>query len=114
MLFGKKLGYNTNYSFGWYKGAATGLVHLGCRMTRIVRMGSHTGQDQLCSRLNQHFINENKDRSIFRKNIGKCLLNMRDDPYLEIWELDLTTRDSKNKFNHLIKYDYQKSIERNN
>jgi len=37
---------------------------------------------------------------------------MRDDPYLEIWELDLTTRDSKNKFNHLIKYDYQKSIER--
>ena len=37
---------------------------------------------------------------------------MRDDPYLEIWELDLTTRDSKNKFNNLIKYDYQKSIER--
>jgi len=33
---------------------------------RIVRMGSHTGQDKLCSRLNQHFINENKDRSIFR------------------------------------------------
>jgi aspartate oxidase len=34
---------------------------------RIVRIGTHTGRDQLLSRLKQHFINENKDRSIFRK-----------------------------------------------
>jgi hypothetical protein len=37
---------------------------------RIVRIGTHTGKNQLHSRLKQHFINENKDRSIFRKNIG--------------------------------------------
>jgi len=39
---------------------------------RIVRIGTHTGRDQLPSRLNEHFLNENKDRSIFRKNIGRA------------------------------------------
>ena len=34
---------------------------------RIVRIGTHTGSNQLVSRLFQHFLNENKDRSIFRK-----------------------------------------------
>jgi hypothetical protein len=34
---------------------------------RIVRVGTHTGNNQLRSRLRQHFIVENKDRSIFRK-----------------------------------------------
>lgn len=32
---------------------------------RIVKIGSHTGVNQLPARLNQHFIKENKDRSIF-------------------------------------------------
>jgi hypothetical protein len=41
-------------------------------MDRIVRIGSHTGQNKLLSRLREHFINENKDRSIFRKNIGRA------------------------------------------
>ena len=52
---------------------------------RIVRIGTHTGQDNLKSRLKEHFINEVKDRSIFRKNIGRCLL--RNDPFLQDWEL---------------------------
>ena len=30
---------------------------------RIVRVGTHTGDDQLPSRLVQHFVNENKDRN---------------------------------------------------
>src|SRR5262245_29962296 len=33
---------------------------------RIVRAGTHTGENQLRSRLRQHFLIENKDRSIFR------------------------------------------------
>ncbi len=33
---------------------------------RIVRVGTHTGANQLPSRLKQHFGQENKDRSIFR------------------------------------------------
>jgi hypothetical protein len=63
---------------------------------RIVRIGTHTGKDQLFSRLNQHFQKENKDRSIFRKNIGRALLNKTNDPFLQKWELDLTTKKSKN------------------
>ena len=35
-------------------------------VNRIVRVGTHTGQNQLRSRLRQHFLTENKDRSIFR------------------------------------------------
>jgi hypothetical protein len=44
-------------------------------LDRIVRVGTHTGDGQLRSRLNQHFVKENKNRSIFRKNIGRCMLN---------------------------------------
>jgi len=79
---------------------------------RIVRIGTHTGNNQLPSRLKQHFINENKDRSIFRKNIGRVLLNKRKDDYLEKWELDLTTRKAKENFGLSIDKEKQKAIER--
>ena len=59
---------------------------------RIVRIGTHTGKNQLRSRLFQHFLNENKDRSIFRKNIGRALLNKDKDSFLGQWEIDLTTK----------------------
>ena len=49
---------------------------------RIVRVGTHTGDDQLRSCLRQHFLLENKDRSIFRKNIGRAPLNRDYDPFL--------------------------------
>lgn len=80
---------------------------------RIVRIGTHTGKDQLRSRLKQHFVNENKDRSIFRKNIGRALLNKQDYGYLKIWELDLTTRDAKERFGNQINTEKQKKIENN-
>ncbi|MFH1307946.1 MAG: hypothetical protein ABIH72_03770 [archaeon] len=82
------------------------------RYNRIVRVGSHTGKNQLRSRLNQHFINENKDRSIFRKNIGRALLNKEKDPYLKIWELDLTTRKAKDKLSNLVDKEKQQKIEK--
>jgi len=78
---------------------------------RIVRIGTHTGGNQLRSRLKQHFLNQNKDRSIFRKNIGRALLNQSNDSFLEYWELDLTTRKAKEKYSSLIDLGYQKSIE---
>lgn len=79
---------------------------------RIVRVGTHTGIDQLRSRLKQHFINENKDRSIFRKNIGRAILNRNKDPFLEKWNLDLTTRAAKNKYAHLVDFEKQAEVER--
>lgn len=79
---------------------------------RIVRIGTHTGKDQLRSRLKQHFINENKDRSIFRKNIGRAILNKEKDSFLHKWELDLTTKESKDKFSAGIDFNKQKEIEK--
>ncbi len=66
---------------------------------RIVRMGTHTGEGQLPSRLQQHFSLSNKDRSIFRKQIGRCLLI--GDPYANVWEIDFTTRQAKENSSHL-------------
>lgn len=79
---------------------------------RIVRIGTHTGYNQLRSRLNQHFIKENKDRSIFRKNIGRALLNKDNDSFLEKWEIDLTARKAKEKYSGLIDFGKQDEIEK--
>ena len=79
---------------------------------RIVRVGTHTGESQLRSRLKQHFVTENKDRSIFRKNIGRALLSKTKDPYLDVWELDFTTRAAKAKSGKLIDGQKQREIER--
>ena len=62
---------------------------------RIVRVGTHTGQGNLRQRLEEHFLTENKDRSIFRKNIGRALLKSRNDPFLDQWERDLTTKQER-------------------
>lgn len=77
--------------------------------SRIVRIGTHTGNNQLRSRLRQHFLNEMKDRSIFRKNIGRCLLARDNDPFLAFWELDLTT--SAAKAAHAGKIDFKKQAD---
>lgn len=79
---------------------------------RIVRVGTHTGKDQLRSRLDQHFIHENKDRSIFRKNIGRALLNRDHDPFSDQWELDLTTHAAKLKYIGIIDLVKQLQVER--
>jgi len=68
---------------------------------RIVRIGSHTGTDRLAKRLEEHFLVPNKDRSIFRKNIGRALLNHAHDPFLEHWERDHTTRANRDKYGHV-------------
>ena len=79
---------------------------------RIVRIGTHTGNNQLRSRLFQHFLNENKDRSIFRKNIGRALLNKDKDIFLEQWEIDLTTKNAKNLYSNSADFIKQKETEK--
>jgi hypothetical protein len=78
---------------------------------RIVRVGTHTGWNQVRSRLEQHFIKENKDRSIFRKNIGRALLNRDYDSFLEQWEIDLTTHAAKQAYSAMIDSEKQKIVE---
>ena len=81
-------------------------------LKRIVRVGTHTGENQLQSRLKQHFVKENKDRSIFRKNIGRAFLKSENDTFLEQWELDLTTRANKEKYSEQIDFNKQQVIEK--
>ena len=84
---------------------------LGHGGDRIVRIGSHTGDGKLRTRLKEHFLVENKDRSIFRKNIGRALLNNSNDDFLKFWEIDLTTRVNKEKYLPMIDLNYQAKIE---
>jgi len=79
---------------------------------RIVRIGTHTGNKQLRSRLFQHFLNENKDRSIFRKNIGRALLNKDKDLFLKQWEIDLTTKEAKRLRSNEVDFIKQKETEK--
>lgn len=76
-------------------------------MHRIVRIGTHTSQNRLKQRLKDHFISENKDGSIFRKNIGKALLNSENNPYLKVWNLD----SRKPEYIKYVNYETQKEIE---
>lgn len=79
---------------------------------RIVRVGTHTGNNQLRSRLKQHFIKENKNRSIFRKNIGRCFLNKENNPYLSLWEFDITSKGEKEKNLKLLDLDFEREMEK--
>lgn len=79
---------------------------------RIVRIGTHSGDKQLRSRIYQHFELENKNRSIFRKNIGRCILNQSHHPYLSTWELDTTSRKNKEAYSHLINREFERKIEK--
>ena len=85
---------------------------LGHDGERIVRIGTHTGDNNLFKRLKEHFCIENKDRSIFRKNIGRAILNKRNDNYLPIWEIDFTPKKNKELFGNLINKQYQMEIEK--
>ena len=69
---------------------------------RIVRVGTHTGQNNLPKRLKEHLYTPNKDRSVFRKHIGRSLLARRNDPFAKTWEIDLTTRKARELFAHKV------------
>lgn len=79
---------------------------------RIVRIGTDTGENNLKKRLIEHFVTENKNRSIFRKNIGRAMLNKDNNPYLKFLELDTTSRAEKEKNLKYIDVDLEADIER--
>ena len=90
---------------------------------RIVRVGTHR-KGNFRSRISEHFlldegkmkfgINKPKpsDRSIFRKNIGRALLNRNGDPYLEIWEIDFIVRENRESFGHLRDIEKETEVEK--
>ncbi len=79
---------------------------------RIVRIGTHTGKNKLRSRLKEH-LNENKDRSIFRKNIGRALLNKDNDTFIEQWNKNnLTKKNEKALDSNSVEFIKQEEIEK--
>lgn len=77
----------------------------------IVRIGTHR-DGNFRNRIGEHFLldeskmnfNKNKpkpsDRSIFRKHIGRALLNKKKDDYLKIWNIDFTERAKRRSFGY--------------
>lgn len=57
-------------------------------LNRITRVGTHDKPNRLKKRLKDHFRSKNKDGSIFRKNIGRAILNKSNDNYLDVWNKD--------------------------
>jgi len=91
ILFNKMRIYNPNeisqinFSNGIYIMFEDGEYYNNRGIRRVVRVGTHTKKDRLIKRLNDHFIHKNEDGSIFRKNMGKAILNKDNDSYLPIW-----------------------------
>jgi hypothetical protein len=91
---------------------------------RIVRIGTHI-EGNFSSRISEHFLlNEAakmmnftisnpkpSDRSIFRKNIGRALLNKENDYYQKIWEIDFMTRENCNNYGIMRNIQKEKEIE---
>lgn len=78
---------------------------------RIVRVGTHRGPNRLASRIREHLCKANKDRSIFRKHVGRCLLARERDAFLEQWEIDLTSRAARARFGGKIDEDRLRAVE---
>ena len=84
----------------------------GGKKPRIVRVGTHR-DGNFRSRIAEHYLlNEGNlpidttrppphDRSIFRKNIGRALLHKARNPFLRVWEIDFTSKESREKNGHL-------------
>jgi len=95
----------------------------GGSVPRIVRIGGHTGQGNFPRRINDHYLaddmamdfgrNSRKpaDASIFRKNIGRVLLDLDGDPYLDIWDIDFTYNDKRESSGHRRNIDKEKRLE---
>lgn len=81
-------------------------------MDRIVRVGTHNIDGRLLGRLNDHFVRGNKDGSIFRKNIGRAILNKDAHPYLDIWNMNTSKAEVRVRLGERFDPDFQKEIER--
>ena len=80
---------------------------------RIVRIGTHTGPGNLRSRISETYLLDERrlnlgpekakpaDRSVFRKNLGRALLNRDGGDYLQVWEIDFTLRAKRDQVRQL-------------
>jgi hypothetical protein len=114
----KLLPINGIYFF-YEKGEAS--AH-GDQLPRIVRIGTHK-DGNFRSRIAEHYLFDDRkmlfdqnrpaphERSIFRKNIGRVILNRSKDPYLDVWERDFVAKKSRQFYGHLRDLDKERQIE---
>jgi hypothetical protein len=89
---------------------------------RIVRVGTHR-DGNFRSRIGEHYgISRSAtawdldrptphDRSIFRKNIGRALLNATGDPYLAVWDIDFTSKANRSEYRHRRDLETERRVE---
>jgi hypothetical protein len=53
-----------------------------------------------------------KDRSIFRKHIGRALLHRDADAYASLWDIDFTERDARDKYRSRRDVEKEREVER--
>jgi len=94
----------------------------GGKRPRIVRVGTHK-DGNFRSRIAEHFVLDERkmnfdtttlaphERSIFRKHIGRALLNRSNDPYLKVWNIDFTSKASRERDAHLRDIGKEKTVE---
>jgi len=80
-------------------------------LDRIVRVGSHKGDNRLVKRLGDHFLSTNQRKSIFRKHIGRCFLNIVNDDYLDSWNKPFNKKVDKERYKDVVNLDYEKDYE---
>lgn len=80
-------------------------------MDRIVRVGTHRGENRLLKRLKDHFMGDNAHRSILRKNIGRAFLHRGSAPYLRVREIDMQYSANRRKYGHLVDDDMETNLE---
>ena len=92
------------------------------RQPRIVRIGTHR-DGNFRSRIADHYLSRGrsmdlhvnkpapKDRSIFRKHLGRALLAKAQDPYLEIWNIDFTTNRNRRAYGNRRNVAEEREIE---
>ena len=94
----------------------------GGEKSRIVRVGTHK-KDNFRARIAEHYLlnqarmnfserdSPPRDRSIFRKHIGSAILQREGNDYLQIWEQDLVSTASKQKWQDHRNIPLEKRIE---
>lgn len=90
---------------------------------KVVRVGTHKNGN-FRSRIAEHYVFDDrrmnfnksqpapKDRSIFRKNLGRSLIVKHKLDYLSVWEIDFTTKQNVTRFSYLRNIPQEQELER--
>ena len=90
---------------------------------RIVRVGTHR-RGNFRSRISEHYLLDGepdiradrpapKDRSIFRKNLGRAWIRRQGIEYLEVWNIDFTASRKRQEHAHRRKVAVERQVETN-